>query len=73
MENGKTERKMVILYWESSNIFPLKDEEGNITHFIGMKEDITNRKKMEQELIMAKEKAEESDKLKSAFPGKYVP
>jgi len=55
------------LYWESANIFPLKDEAGNITHFIGMKEDITNRKKMEQELINAKEKAEESDKLKSAF------
>ena len=32
-----------------------------------MKEDITARKKMEQELITAKEKAEESDKLKSAF------
>jgi len=55
------------LYWESANIFPLKDDEGKITHFIGMKEDITNRKKMEQELIKAKEKAEESDELKSAF------
>lgn len=55
------------LYWESANIFPLKDEQGNITHFIAMKEDITERKKMEQELIAAKNKAEESDKLKSAF------
>lgn len=55
------------LYWESSNIFPLKDDKGNITHFIGMKEDVTQRKKMEQELIKAKEKAEESDNLKSAF------
>ena len=32
-----------------------------------MKEDITVRKEMEQDLIKAKEKAEESDKLKSAF------
>ncbi len=55
------------LYWESANIFPLKDENGHITHYIGMKEDITERKRMEQELIIAKEKAEESDKLKSAF------
>lgn len=55
------------LYWESANIFPLKDENGKITHYIGMKEDITQRKKMEKELIIAKEKAEESDKLKSAF------
>jgi PAS domain S-box-containing protein len=55
------------LYWESANIFPLKDENGKITHYIGMKEDITERKRMEQELIIAKERAEESDKLKSAF------
>lgn len=55
------------LYWESANIFPLKNEHGKITHFIGMKEDITIRKNMEQDLIKAKEKAEESDKLKSSF------
>jgi PAS domain S-box-containing protein len=55
------------LYWESASIFPLKDDKGEITHFIGMKEDITERKKMEQDLIAAKERAEESDKLKSAF------
>jgi PAS domain S-box-containing protein len=55
------------LYWESANIFPLKDDQGVTTHFIGMKQDITERKKMEEELISAKNKAEESDKLKSAF------
>jgi len=55
------------LYWESANIFPLKNEYGKITHFIGMKEDITSRKDMEEDLIKAKEKAEESDKLKSSF------
>ena len=55
------------LYWESANIFPLKDDRGEITHYIAMKEDITARKKMEQDLIDAKEKAEEADKLKSAF------
>lgn len=55
------------IYWESANIFPLKDDQGKTTHYIGMKEDITFRKKMEIELVAAKEKAEESDKLKSAF------
>ncbi len=60
-------RKNGEIYWESANIFPLKDDKGVITHFIAMKEDITTRKKMEQDLINAKEKAEESDKLKSAF------
>ena len=60
-------RKNGELYWEATYIFPLKDNAGNITHFIGIKEDITERKKLEKELIDAKEKAEESDRLKSAF------
>ena len=60
-------RKNKELYWESAYIFPLKDDSGNITRFIAQKEDITARKKMEQDLIDARDKAEESDKLKSAF------
>lgn len=63
----ENKKKSGELYWESANIFPLKDESGKTTHYIGMKEDITERKKMEQELIDAKNKAEESDRLKSAF------
>jgi len=35
--------------------------------FVAFMHDITDRKKKEQELIKAKEKAEESDRLKSAF------
>jgi diguanylate cyclase (GGDEF)-like protein/PAS domain S-box-containing protein len=38
------------LYWEFSSISPLVDEEGNITHFISMKEDITRQKLVEKEL-----------------------
>lgn len=55
------------IYWEAANISPLKDEDGNITHFLAVKEDITVRKQMEEDLIREKNKAEESDKLKSAF------
>lgn len=32
------------LYWESALISPLKADDGTITHFIGVKEDITERK-----------------------------
>jgi PAS domain S-box-containing protein len=46
---------------------PIKDEKGNPIALIGIAVDITERKKIHQELISAKEKAEESDKLKSAF------
>ncbi|MBE9509500.1 MAG: response regulator [Bacteroidetes bacterium] len=44
-----------------------KDEKGNPEYLIGILEDITELKKNEKELIIAKEKAEESDRLKSAF------
>ncbi len=55
------------LYWESVLISPIKNEKEEILYFLGVKEDITEKKLIEQELITAKEKAEESDRLKSAF------
>ena len=45
----------------------IKDENGNSVALIGIAVDITERKKVQTELINAKEKAEESDRLKSAF------
>lgn len=55
------------LYWENLTISPIKDDKGKITHFVAVKEDITEKKEMMQKLIEAKTKAEESDRLKSAF------
>jgi PAS domain S-box-containing protein len=46
---------------------PLYDTDGNIKGLVGTSYDITDRKKEEEALIKAKEKAEESDRLKSAF------
>jgi len=54
-------------YWESAVISPLINSKGDISNFIAIKEDITEKKKMLEELIEAKEHAEESDKLKTAF------
>jgi len=45
----------------------VRDERENPIALIGIAIDITERKKAEQELIRAKVKAEESDRLKSAF------
>jgi len=55
------------LYWEEAVIAPILNEEGIITNFVAVKEDITEKKKLWSELIAAKEKAEESDRLKTAF------
>ena len=60
-------RKNGELYWENVLISPLLNKHKEITHFVAVKEDISEKKKMVKELIAAKEKAEESDRLKSAF------
>ena len=54
-------------YWESLTISPIKDSAGNITHFLGIKEDITDQKKLVQDLREAKDKAEIANRLKSEF------
>ena len=53
--------------WVIGQAVPQKNEQGIITGYIGTITDITERKKMESDLIRSKEKAEESDRLKTAF------
>lgn len=67
--NGEilNKKKSGELYWEQASISPLIDENGTITHMVGIKEDITEKRKMLQDLIVAKEKAEAGDRLKTAF------
>ena len=43
-------------YWESASISPIKNEEGVITHFVGVKEDITERKRAEEALRESEER-----------------
>jgi PAS domain S-box-containing protein len=40
-------RKDGELYWESARIAPLRDSSGQITHYLAVKEDITERKRLE--------------------------
>jgi len=60
-------RKSGELYWANKTISAIFDKKGNILNYVAIGEEITDRKRIEEELIRAKEKAEESDRLKSAF------
>lgn len=55
------------ILWESMSISPIFNTQGALEHFVGVKEDITAKMQTLEELRIAKEKAEESDRLKSAF------
>lgn len=54
-------------YWENKSVSPIIDEMGDIINYISIGEDITFKKKTEAALLEAKEKAEESSRLKSTF------
>ncbi|MBC8342506.1 MAG: PAS domain S-box protein [Bacteroidetes bacterium] len=74
LDTGKEEfevfvmrRKDGSLIWVEDHCRYVRDEQGNILYHEGIIRDVTERKKNIEELQKAKEKAEESDKLKSAF------
>ena len=60
-------RKDRSIYWENVTISSLTNSKGEISNFILIMDDISEKKKMLDDLISAKENAEESDRLKSAF------
>ncbi len=47
------------LFWEMASIAPVKNEKGEITHFIGVKKDITDLKQAEEKLQKANDELEE--------------
>ncbi len=64
ISNGQVWRGDVInkkkngeLYWEASTIAPVHNENGEITHYVAIKADITERKKTEEQLRIARDKA----------------
>jgi len=54
-------------YWERASISSIIDDSGQIINFIAIKEDITEQKQMEEELLQAKVEAEMSNKAKGDF------
>jgi len=54
-------------YWEHLDISSIVDEEGVITHFVCVRDDVSREKQMIQELVEAKTQAEEGERVKTAF------
>ncbi|OEU49411.1 MAG: hypothetical protein BA866_02295 [Desulfobulbaceae bacterium S5133MH15] len=70
----RNKRKDGSLYWEFATISPVKNELGNTTHYVAIKEDITDRKEaakqLEKAVTVAKvmsQEAETANRAKSAF------
>ncbi len=54
-------------YWIKLNIEPIFDAENNLIRFIALEDDITELKEKQQELEIAKHKAEEMNRIKTSF------
>ena len=55
------------LFWESATIAPIKDAAGVITNFVAIKEDITGRKRAENQLQQLNEELEERIRQRTAL------
>ena len=55
------------LYWEHASISPIRAADGSVIHFVAVKEDITQRKAIEAELLSALTAAREADHAKTVF------
>jgi signal transduction histidine kinase/CheY-like chemotaxis protein len=75
METGKPVLNRIIFFedtgvdgfWMENNKIPIKDERGVIVMIIGIFKDVTGMKRIEAELKEARDKARESDHLKTSF------
>ncbi|MEI6209176.1 MAG: PAS domain S-box protein [Desulfuromonadales bacterium] len=46
------------IHWEHASISPIRDKDGTITHFVAIKDDITEQRKMLEDLLNARDAAD---------------
>jgi PAS domain S-box-containing protein len=63
----RNKKKNGELYWVSASISAVINETGEATHYMGLQEDITRQKSNFEALILAKQAAEQSDRLKTSI------
>ncbi|MCU0686460.1 MAG: response regulator [Polyangiaceae bacterium] len=54
-------------YWVDVELQPIWNAEGDVTHFMAVESDVTERKNFERELVAASEQALEASRIKSQF------
>ncbi|MDR3633764.1 MAG: PAS domain S-box protein [Isosphaeraceae bacterium] len=54
-------------FWASLSLAPVVDTRGRVSHFVGLITDVTERKRGEEELREAKDRAEAASRSKSTF------
>lgn len=60
-------RKDKTRFWNELSLSPVRDKKGNLTHFIGIQNDVSHRISIEEKIIRAKELADQANKAKSTF------
>jgi PAS domain S-box-containing protein len=53
-------------FWEMATIAPIRDDQGSITNFIAIKEDITVQKEIKEQLAKTREETEQMNRLMTA-------
>ena len=66
-------RKNGELYYEATRITPVRDESGQITHYIAVKDDITDRKRSEEALYFLNERLKILREIDQAILGAQLP
>ncbi len=54
-------------YWDMMSVFPIRQDTGQVNSVVVASEDISERKRMESELLQAKQESEDANRAKSDF------
>lgn len=61
------QRKNGDLFWVLSNVSPIEDSNGVVTHYVAIEDDVTKRRETEESLLLAKDEAVLANKSKTEF------
>jgi len=63
----QSRRKSGEMYWESVSVSPVRQNDGRITHYVSVRDDITHMKVRQEHLLATKDAAESANNAKSEF------